>query len=310
MRRRLSFPAVASAALVLVSCASERPPTAVGARRPVTGVQLATLEIREDQIDRFEHCPPAGDIGQDWIPRLPEWHPPFASTSAAVPASAVEAAGVTSAQTPASEPEGLPEASLATLLDQASSATRAPFRRCYHRGLLVDPTQDGHVAVVLRVARTGKVALVETWGACDLAPEALSCMRDEAAHVTLPPPEGGSATVTVPAVYTSGAGRRGGRNDGFAAAAYVGVEALRPSLHRCEDEARRSRDSVIATATIKVDVDAEGRVAAVSVDSATGGRNLVACAAGVLHDASFPPPPAGRGVLFVPIAFNPRPGSR
>ena len=30
----------------------------------------------------------------------------------------------------------------------------------------------------------------------------------------------------------------------------------------------------------------------------------------VLRDASFPPPPAGRGIVIVPVAFNPRPGSR
>jgi hypothetical protein len=310
MRMRLVFPAVAAAALVLASCASERLPAADSARGPVTGVELATLEIREDQIDRFEHCPPAGDIGQAWIPQLPEWHPPSASASAAVPKSAVDGSGGTSPQTASPEPDALPEASLATLVDEASTATRAAFRRCYHRGLFADPTQDGHVAVVLRVARSGKVAYAETWGACDLAPETLSCMRDEAAHVTLLPPEGGSATVTVPAVYTKGAGRRSSRNDAYAAAAYVGVEAVRPSLHRCEEQVRRTRGLVIATATMKLDVDSQGGVAAVAIDSASGGQDLVACAADALREARFPPPPAGRGLVIVPIVFNPRPGSR
>jgi hypothetical protein len=295
----------------LASCGSGRPPgDATGRRGPTTGVELATLEIRDDQVDRFEHCPPPGEIGQDWIPRLPEWHPPAATASAAVPESAVDGTGVVNVQSQAPEAEALPEASLATLVDEAASATRAPFRRCYHRGLMLDPTQDGHVAVVLRVGRTGKVALVETWGACDLAPETLSCMRDEAAHLKLQPPSGGSATVTVPAVFTSGAQRRNGHNDAYAAAAYVAVEATRPRLHRCEDEARRMGGSVFGTATMTIDVDRAGHGVHVAVDSWTGGRELLGCAAETLRDAAFPPPPAGHGVIIVPVAFNPRPGSR
>ncbi len=297
-------------ALVLASCASApRPAAPPDARGRVTGVQLATLEIRNDQIDRFAYCPPAGEIGQAWIPPVPEWHPPAASASAAVPESAVESSGVTDAQSPIVEPESAPTTSLALLIDQAATATRSTFRRCYHRGLFVDPTQDGHVAVVLRVDRSGNVAQVETWGACDLAPETLSCLREEAAHLKLSPPDGGSATVTVPVVFTSGSERRRGTNDGYAAAAYVAVEAMRPRLHGCADEARRAGDSVFAKATMKVEIDAKGRAVTVRLDSWAGGREIVTCAAEALRTATFPPPPAGRGVVIVPIAFNPRPGS-
>ena len=62
-------------------------------RRGLTAVELNAFEVRDDQIDRFEHCPPAGEIGQDWVPPIPEWHPPAASASAAVPESAVDASG-------------------------------------------------------------------------------------------------------------------------------------------------------------------------------------------------------------------------
>jgi hypothetical protein len=196
------------------------------------------------------------------------------------------------------------------LIDQASTATRATFRHCYHRGLLVDPTQDGRVALVLRVSRSGSVALVETWGACDLAPETLSCIRDEAAHLTLSPPAGGSATVTVPVVFTSGDEHRRGTNDGYAAAAYVAVEAMRSRLHDCERTARRNGESVFSTATLRINVDAHGRTVSVGMDSVAGGHELAACAATAMQDATFPPPPAGRGVVIVPVAFNPRPGSR
>jgi hypothetical protein len=306
--------------LALASCAGPRPAAPVDARGRVTGVQLATLEIRADQIDRFEHCPPPGDIGQAWIPPLPEWHPPAANASAAVPESVVD--GVTDAQTSQTgqsppgtpgtgvETEPPPQGDLPMLVDQASTATRATFRHCYHRGLLVDPTQDGHVALVLRVSRSGSVALVETWGACDLAPETLSCMRDEAAHVTLSPPAGGSATVTVPVVFTTGEERTRGANDGYAAAAYVAVEAMRPRLHQCEQAAKRNGESVFSTATLRMHVDAKGRTVSVGMDSWVGGHALAACAAEAMRDTAFPPPPAGRGVVIVPVAFNPRPGSR
>jgi hypothetical protein len=203
-----------------------------------------------------------------------------------------------------------PEASLAALTEEAAVATRPMFRRCYHRGLLFDPTQDGHVGVVMRVGRTGKVALVETWGACDLARETLVCLRDEAAHLTLRPPVGGSATVTVPAVFTNGVAHREGPNDAYAAAAYVAVEETRPRLHRCEETAKRAGKSVFASATMQIDVDAKGHGTHVSVEPWKGGHELLACAAEVLRDAKYPPPPTGSGRVIVPVAFNPRPGGQ
>jgi hypothetical protein len=310
MRSRRVFFA-ATALVTLTSCAGAQTnagsPDGAGG---ITGVELATLEIRHDQVDRFEHCPPAGEIGQGWLPNLPEWHPPAASASVAMPENAFAATGVARSQTASADTDPASEASLATLVDEASNATRGVFRRCYHRGLLLDPTQDGHVAVVLRVGQSGKVAHVETWGACDLAPETLVCMRDEAARLELRPPAGGSATVTVPAVFTSGVARRHGPNDGYAAAAYVAVEEMRPRLHYCEEVAARAGKSVFGTATMKVDVDAEGHGVHVAVDPWVGGHEILACAAMVLRDGTYPAPPTGRGRIIVPVAFNPRPGSK
>jgi len=294
--------------LTLAACGGEpRPPVPPDVRAKVTGVELSALEIRADDVDRFEHCPPPGDIGQDWLPAIPEWHAPSASISAAMPA------GVPG--TPADESLALEDApraaaSLPALVDQASKQTYRGFRRCYHRGLLYDPTEDGHAAFVLRVDRTGHVARVEVWGACDLAHEALVCMRDEAGQVKLPPPVGGSATVTVPAVFTHGDDRPHSPNDGYAAAAYVAVESTRPSLHRCEEAARRNGETVFATALMTIDVDAKGRGAHVSVDQWKGSQDLLACAAQALRDATYPSPPAGRGRVVVPVVFNPRPFTR
>lgn len=295
---------------VLVAACAE-PPRAPRARGPVTAVELASFEIRADQVDRFEHCPPAGEIGQDWVPPIPEWHPPAASASAAVPESAVDGAGGDpNASGSADVPEQNAPATVAELTDEASNQTRARFRSCYHHGLLFDPTQDGHVAVVMRVDRSGKVASVETWGACDLAPEAIVCIRDEAKHVKLRPPIGGSATVTLPAVFTNGADRRETNNDGFAAAAYVAIESMRPRLHHCEEAARLSHEDVFASAVMSIDIDAKGRGLHVAVDQWKGGHEVLGCAAEVLRDAPYPPPAAGIGKVVVPIVFNPRPGTR
>jgi hypothetical protein len=273
-------------------------------------VQLTTFEVRDDGLDRFEHCPPPGEIGQDWVPPIPEWHPPSASASAAVPESAVAASGGDSSSSP--PVDGIEEpapAPLGVLNDEAANQTRAPFRSCYHRGLLFDPTQDGHVALVLRVDRAGKVASVETWGACDLSREALVCMRDEAKHVKLHPPQGGSATLTIPAVFTNGAPRTRQPNDGYAAAAYVALESMRPRLHACEQTAKFAHTGVFASAVMTVDIDGKGRGVHVGVDQWKGGHELLACAAEVVRDAPYPAPPAGRGRVIVPIVFNPRPGT-
>jgi len=300
---------IAVGGLVLAACAE--PPRVPRAKSAVTGVQLAAFEVRADQIDRFEHCPPAGDIGQDWVPPIPEWHPPAASASAAVPESAVDGTPTDPGTQPTGDgADSNTPATVAELTDDAANQTRQRFRSCYHHGLLFDPTQDGHVAVVLRVDRTGKVASVETWGACDLATEAIVCIRDEARHVKLRPPIGGPTTITVPAVFTNAAERRTAPNDAYAAAAYVAIESMRPRLHRCEEAARFAHEDVFATAVMSIDIDRKGHGYHVGVDQWKGGHEILGCAAEVLRDAPFSPPPAGQGKVVVPIVFNPRPGTR
>jgi hypothetical protein len=297
-------------ALVLLAAACAEPPKAPPSKAGITAVELNAFEVRDDNIDRFQHCPPAGEIGQDWVPPIPEWHPPAASASAAVPEDAVATqTGDTDAGAAAEVEDSNTPAPLSVLSDEADSQTRAGLRRCFHQGLLYDPTQDGHVALVLRVDRAGKVASVETWGACDLAPEALVCMRDEARHVKLRPPQGGSATVTVPAVFTKGNTTHRMPTDGYAASAYVAIESVRARLHHCEETAKYAHTNVFASAVMTVDVDAKGRGTHVAVNQWKGGQELLGCAAEVVRDAPFTPPPAGRGKVTVPIVFNPRPGT-
>jgi hypothetical protein len=316
---------------VVLSCAScggeQRPPASLDLRGPkITTVELAAFEVRADNVDRFEHCPPPGEIGQDWVPPIPDWHAPLSSTSAAIPESAVEASGGGSGDAGASvtastggdaggpsaagDEGSRTPATLTALIDEAATQTRRAFRNCYHHGLLYDPTQDGHAAFVLRVDHSGQVSQVEVWGACDLAHEALVCMRDEASHVKLDAPAGGFATVTVPAVFTSGREQHRAPNDAYAAAAYVALESMRPRLHRCEETERRAGASVFASALLTIDIDAKGRGVHVGVDQWKGTQELLACAAEALRDASFPPPPAGQGRVVLPLVFNPRPYTR
>jgi hypothetical protein len=319
MRRVAGAVCLVGIVTVAVACGSAPPKAPLDKRGKVTTVELAAFEVRDDQIDRFEHCPPAGEIGQEWLPPLPEWHPPAATASAAVPESAVGASdpNATAAQqgsggddlakagTDAQSP-----ANQAQLTEQAGTQSRTALRHCYNRGLIIDPTQDGHVGLVLHVDRVGHVVSVETWGACDLAPDALVCMRDVAMHVHLPPPAAGYATVTVPAVFTQDKPRERAANDAYAAAAYVAVETVRPRLHACEEAAKRAGESVFASAVMTADVDDKGHGVHIAVDQWKGGHELLACSAEVIRDAPFPPPPAGTGKIVVPIVFNPRPGTR
>jgi len=303
--------------LGLSACSSPPPRTPVDTSGKVTSVQLSAFEVRDDQVDRFEHCPPAGDIGQDWIPPIPEWHPPAVSTSAAVPESAVgtgTGAVGTGVDPSGAQPSGeaSPEVSLASqaaLTTRAVEGTHNALRRCYHQGLLYDPTQDGHVGLVLRVDRTGHVASVESWGACDITPSAIACMRDAAKQLRLPAPADGPSTVVVPAVFTQARPRVGSDRDGYAAGAYVSIESMRPRLHACLEAAHRSGGEVSASAVMTVDIDAAGHGVHVAVEQWKGAQGLLGCAAEVVRDATFPRPPAGKGRVVVPVVFNPRAGT-
>jgi hypothetical protein len=198
-----------------------------------------------------------------------------------------------------------------TMTEMAIESTRAGFRRCYLRGLFSDTTQAGHVAIVVRVRGDGRVARVESYGACEMSIDAIRCMREEAAALRFEAPAGGRATVTIPFAYGSDGKHAAPRpNDAYAAGAFVAVESMRPRLHNCEQAAKREGKSIFASATMTVDVDARGHGLHVKVDPWQGDPDLLACAAEVLRDAPFAPPRGGRGTVVAPIVFNPRPGTR
>ena len=202
------------------------------ARRPT----CPELEIRSDGVDRFTTCPPPGELGQHWIPNVPAWTPPRGGADAGPVPDDVTPIARTSDR---------------TATEIANEQTHHDFRSCYRQGLVRHPTQDGRVALVLRVDGTGKVAKVESYGACELAPESIECLFGVARKLRFAPPPGGSDTVTIPATFTSRDGVRrtsATPNDAYTAGAYVALDAARAQLHACDTTARIAKRPVQATA--------------------------------------------------------------
>jgi len=292
-----------SAIASVVSCGgqSEEAPdpsaVALEAKSIGTSVEVSELDISEDEIDRFIHCPPPGELGQDWIPPIPPWTPPATSESVDVGPLPPEVATMHGS----------------TPTERAIADTRESFRDCYNKGLVYDPTQDGHVAIVLRVGADGRVARVESWGACEIVRPSIECMRAAAKKLRFRPPASGSDTVTIPAVFTSSeAVRRTSPrpSDVYTASAYTAVEELRQDLHACERNAREGGRAVMASATFNIQVDARGKVQHSNVEPWSGNKELLACAAHVLGNLSLPQPPGNKANVIVRLAINPRAGTK
>lgn len=290
------------AALTLVSVAGCGGAEALPTNEPSHVVRPAAdvpeLEIRADGADRFTVCPPPGNLGQNWIPPLPAWSPSASERDVAPP--------------PLDE-DFIARAADRTPTELAVEATRRELRSCYRQGLVRHPTQDGHVAIVVRIGPDGRVAKVESYAACELAPESISCMYAVARRLRFPPPPGGSDTVTIPATFTSRDGVRRTTptaNDAYTASAYVALEASRPDLHECEATARREGRQRSGTAAFTMEVAEDGHVARVHVDPWRGDQTLLLCAARALERLKFDRAPKGNGTVIARLNFNPRQGGR
>jgi len=306
VRRGIALASFSFVAAAISACASEAPPQVVTPietkKADVTSIELAEFEISEYGADRFTHCPPPGELGQRWIPPIPPWTPSSAAVSFAMQTPGT---GDADAQTPPAPP------GQAARLEQIAQSTRQQFRHCYNRGLLYDPTQDGHVAIVMRLARDGRIAQVEAYGACDISTETIRCMMDSAKPMRFDPPQPGFETITVPVVFSQRERRHAvGSNDAYTAEAYIALESARPALHACEEKTRKANKSVVATATFALDLDAKGKVVHAHIDPYSGDQDLLACAAEAMDKVGFPPPPAGRGHAIVRLSFNPRPHTK
>lgn len=283
-----------SGIVVVAACAGtpEHPPETPTPRG--TSIEIANLEIHADGVDRFASCPPNGELGQDWIPKVPDWTPPATSADAGAP--------------PPANGNLVPAGSHWSQTEKAIEDTRLQFRNCYHRGLVRDPTQDGHVAIVLRVAADGTVRKVESWGACNLQREVIQCLRDTAGKLRFAPPASGADTIVMPAVFQprNGSATTASDNDAYTAEAYVALEGLRAELHVCEENARRGGGDVDAWGVFKMPIDKDGRVTDAAVDPWGGNQEMLQCAAKVLQTLKLPPPAAGKGDVLLRLDFNPR----
>jgi hypothetical protein len=293
--------ALALAGGAIASCGGETTPGMVPfdpskTRTPVA--EIAELEIRALGVDRFSVCPPPGELGLPWFPQPSPWKaPPLVDAG---PPEPIDQDFITRTKD-------------RTPTELAVDATHRDFRSCYRRGLVRDAAQDGRVAIVLRVGADGKVAKVEEYAACEIDAESISCMKAAAARLRFPPPPGGSDTIVIPAVFTSRDGVRKSPvtvNDNYTARAYITMEAARPGLHACEQQARSENRGLQANATFTLTLDASGQVTRAHVDPWAGEQTLLACAAHELEKLKFSAPPSGAGSVIARLNFNPRQGSR
>jgi len=278
-------------ACAVVACASSKPPDSAADARAVD-LEVPALEIYASGIDRFSRCPPAGNLGQAWIP-----------------------ASVTDA----------PHDSAVT--EHAIEQTLKPFRSCYTKGSLHHLAADGRAAIVVRVGPDGKKTSIENYATCGLPIEVVDCMVAEVSQLPVEPPSSGIRTVVIPAVFAPRNGYEaalGTAHDAYAAAAHVTLEDARPGFHACERAAGREPQvgvgggiggggasaskggSVQAQGVFTLQVDAQGRVVNLQVEPWSGPNELKACVSAVVGKLVFPSAPEGGARILARIAFNPR----
>jgi hypothetical protein len=283
-----------SALFVVAACGAESHPT-TPERVHTSSIEVSDYEVNGDWVDRFATCPPPGDLGQEWYPPVPEWSPTGSADDAGAPP-------------PIASTEQLGR----TPTERAIEDTRTAFRSCYHRGLVHDPTQFGHVAIVLRVGPNGRVQKTESYGACELQHDVVACMRDVGKALRFDPPVGGKDTIIIPVVFQprGGADSLSSHNDAYTAAAYVALEGMKAELHECETRARHEGKDVEAWGVFDMTIDAHGSVTSANVDPYHGDQELLGCAAEVMQRMKLLPPEGGKGKLQARITFNARAGTR
>lgn len=78
---------------------------------------------------------------------------------------------------------------------------RAGFRRCYQRGLQLDPSMAGRVVLVIGVGPDGSVASAKPGGVSGNLGSVVSCVVARARAAQFDPPEGGGATISIPIIF-------------------------------------------------------------------------------------------------------------
>jgi hypothetical protein len=292
--------------LGLVACASAPPgdgrPVIEDVRSTVTNIEIAELDVYEGGSDTFASCPPPGALGQSWVP-------PIGSATGAGDGASVSFA-ITSPDDAALDSAHLTERQRGRA-ELVLSRMRTQFRDCWHRGLFDDPTQNGHVALALRVGADGQISHVESYGACSLSTNVVTCLRDTAREMRFEPSQSDDV-VLVPLVFAEGAPQRAAAraNDAYTADAFVAIEAARPALRACAREARKGGGAPTASATLIMDVDGRGSVLHLHVDRFAGDHGELVCAAKAVGAVTFPAPPHGQASITAHIAVDPPSGTK
>jgi hypothetical protein len=85
--------------------------------------------------------------------------------------------------------------------ERVVSAMRSGFKRCYARALNGDPNLSGAVSLEATLGARGEITGVKATGK-DLPPDLLKCISSVVHAAQFAPPEGGSATLTLPITMT------------------------------------------------------------------------------------------------------------
>lgn len=78
---------------------------------------------------------------------------------------------------------------------------RAGFRACYNRGLASNPDIQGSIRLTIRVGPGGEVQSVSAAASGNLPGSVVGCVRSRASAAQFSPPEGGSASISVPVTF-------------------------------------------------------------------------------------------------------------
>ncbi len=79
----------------------------------------------------------------------------------------------------------------------------AGFRACYNSGLANNPDSGGKITLRLQVGAGGEVVSVASNVAGNFSPSVVGCIKRRAQSLRFPPPDGGTAVVTVPIAFVA-----------------------------------------------------------------------------------------------------------
>ena len=77
------------------------------------------------------------------------------------------------------------------------------FRRCYNNGLKVDRNLTGSVRITARIAARGEVSSVSAFVQVGTMMQVGECLLDVVMQSQFSPPEGGRATIVIPATFVA-----------------------------------------------------------------------------------------------------------